>query len=500
MALSSLWISQDPASPYLESCPPLEHIQKELELPSVNAVKTLLEMMIKHLEEVLLPRQDTADSQQLSTSRNPILERSRLSLKDMALLPFYVDFTLPNTLGAYLNFDNYGNDLWVCRHHYRLLDSGFRWSNLNNTNGRWWKYDGTTGGVEFLLRTPRDLANVFRSTFIRNARVTELNVTLGWMLSLAELEQLVELATSLNLPTLSVTGSSSGAGSSSSSIPRASVVDILRHTINQLMNITITCDLDMDASTLLKEVSPLRDSLSYLKIKTGRNEVSSVISKDHIGVRHVKSDLRQIPLKSKGSFLAGKLQNLTIDSGILSADDDLEAIWSTIVSKTIQENHNLASLTINCRAQEFKIIFDILRSILGKLHNPTILQQSLRSVILKDKQSDTAARFKIAPRNNASPEVVDVTAGTIGPAHLSVMVNFGAYIRVLNVLDDVAESTVLSKKLAHAKPTRLVSLMLTLATFTCQSAKDLLSITESSKATLKQLILIGHPRDPQILV
>ncbi|KAK3840894.1 MAG: hypothetical protein J3R72DRAFT_446597, partial [Linnemannia gamsii] len=458
-------------------------------------------MMIMHLEEVLLPRQDAADSQQLSSSRDPILERSRLSLKDMALLPFYVDFTRPNTRNAYLNFDNNGNDLWVCRHHYRLLDSGFRRSSLKNTIGRWWKYDASTGMVELLLRTPRDLADAFRSNFIRNARVTELNVTLGWMLSLAELKPLVDLAKSLNLPTLSVTETISGAGPSfSSSLPGASVEDILRHTINQLTSITFTSDLDMDASILLKEISPLSDSLSYLKIKTGRNEVSSVISKDRLGIRHVKSDLGDIPLKSKGSFLAGEVQNLTIDPGIFSTGDNLAAIWTTTLSKAIQENHNLASLTINCKAQDFRIIFDILLSILGKLHNSTTSRQSLRSVILKDKQDDTVARFKIAPLVNASPEVVDVTAGTIRPAHLSVMLNFGAFIRVLNVLDDVAESTVLSKKFAHAKPTRLVSLMLTLATFSDRSAQDLLSITKSSKNTFKQLILIGHPKDFRTLL
>ncbi|KAK3840872.1 MAG: hypothetical protein J3R72DRAFT_446554 [Linnemannia gamsii] len=274
---------------------------------------------------------------------------------------------------------------------------------------------------------------------------------------------------------------------------------ILLHTVNQLEHITITWDSDLDASALLRDVSPLRDSLLYLKIKTGRQEVSSIIFKGHVGVDHVKSDLGDLPLNSKGSFLAERIQSLTIGPGIISTPIEQTTAWKAEVSSAIQENRALTSLAINCNAQDFETILDTLRSLLRELHNPSILRQSLRFIILKDIQNNITGRFHLAPLESESPELIDVTAGTIEPAHHSVMLKYGASIRVLNVLDGHIESSALLRDFAHAKPTRLVSLMLSLDRFSYQYGNDLSAITTSSKDTLKQLVLIGHPRSNKTL-
>ncbi|KAG0269583.1 hypothetical protein BGZ95_002023 [Linnemannia exigua] len=264
----------------------IEHIQRELGLPDVDAVMTLLEQIIKYLEYVLLPRKkDAANTQPSSMSGNPILARSRLSLSDMVLLSMYVDFSHPDIPSDYLNFDKDGNDLWVCHHHYRCLDPGFQPNHVKRIINRFGRYDAATGRIDVHPRTSKDLAALCMIDPVKAARVTELNVALDWRISPMQLKQLVKWATSLNLTTLSVTGTK-GKGGPSSVVPRsdASVVEemnevraILRHTTKHLKRVTFTCKSDLDASTLLQDMSPLRDSHLYFKIKTGRQEEFEVI-------------------------------------------------------------------------------------------------------------------------------------------------------------------------------------------------------------------------------
>ncbi|KAG0377512.1 hypothetical protein BGX24_005955 [Mortierella sp. AD032] len=485
----------------------VEHIHEELGLPGVDAAVTLLEQMIKYLEEVLLPRQGAADIQPSSTSGNPTLERSRLSLNDMKLLSMYVDFGHLDTPSAYLNFDKDGNDLWVCHHHYRCLDPGFQRNHVKRSIKRFGQYDAATGRIDAHLRTPKDLAVLCGIDPVKAARVSELNVGLDWRISPTQLKQLVKWVKNLDLTTLSVTGTK-GEGGPSSAAPRseASVVEemnevriILRHTVNQLKRVTLTWDSELDASALLQDVSPLRDSLLYFKIKTGRQEVSSVMFKGHLGIDYIKSNFGDLPIKSGGSFLAGRIQSMTIGPNMLTTLEEQATAWRSELSSAIQENRALTSLTINCNAQDFNTILDNLRSILCELHNPLILRQSLHFITLKDSHNQTTARFNITPLAHENRTIVDVAAGKIGPAHHSVILEYGASIRVLNVLDGHIESGALLRDFAYAKPTRLVSLMLALDRFSYQYGNDLSAITTSSKDTLKQLVLIGHPRSNETL-
>ncbi|KAG0274921.1 hypothetical protein BGZ95_009341 [Linnemannia exigua] len=495
-----------PTSPYSDPREAFEHIQKELGLFDVGAVKSLLEHMITYLEEVLLPRQDAANSLSLPTSKNPILERSRLSLKDMDLLSIYVDLGRPNTPSAYFNFDKDGDDLWVCLRHHLCLDPGFRMNHVKRIIRRFGSYHAATGKIDVHLRTPKHLAVLCRIDPIKASRITDLKVALGWSPSSAELTELASLARSLDLKILSMTGKCSGAGSSSAlsrslaatQADTALVRDIIR-SCNQLATVTINWDSDLDAATLVQEASLEGHSLQFLTIKTGRQEVLTVMFKSHLGIKHVISELGDLPLESRGSFLARKVQNLTIGPCILSTNKDQAIVWKADLFSAIQENCSLTSLTINCKAQDFSSIFDALQSMLCKLDNPLTYRHSIRFITLMDPQADTAAQFSLAPLNHQSPAVVDVTVGTIGSAHFSVIQNYGSFIRVLNLFDDAAESSGLFKFFTRSKPTHLVSLMLNVTKLSCQSGMDLRTVTTLSKNTFKQLTLIGLPKNPEAI-
>jgi hypothetical protein len=97
------------------------------------------------------------------------------------------------------------------------------------------------------------------------------------------------------------------------------------------------------------------------------------------------------------------------------------------------------------------------------------------------------------PLDYERPVTVDVTAGTNEWALLPVISMFGAVIRVLNLLDSTANSALVLKNFARAKPAQLVSLMLTLDNYVAQSGPDLSAIIALSKDTFKQLILIDRP-------
>ncbi|KAG0274919.1 hypothetical protein BGZ95_009339, partial [Linnemannia exigua] len=512
MFLASLHISQDPTGSTSTSLPAasfsvpreaFEHIQKELGLFDFGEVETLLGRMITYLEEALLPRQDAADSLRILTPRNFILERSRLSLKDMDLLSRYVDLDRSYTPSAYLNFDKNGNDLWVCRHHYRCLDPGFRMSYVKRTIKRFGSYHAATGKIDVHLREPKDLALLCRIDPIKASRITDLKVALEWSLSLVELTQLVDWARSLDLTTLSMTGRSSGAGPSSASsrslaateVDTTLVKNIIRSSHNQLATVTINWDSDLDAATLIQEASLEGHSLQFLTIKTDRQEVLTVMFKSQLGIDHVISELGDLPLESRGSFLARKVQNLTIGPCNLSTNMEQAAAWRVELSSAFQENRLLTSLTAHCKAKDFRTILDILHSILRELYTPPSTgRHPLSYIILKDPQNDITAKFNLTPLDHQSPAIIDVQAGTNGLALFPLIRNYGAFIRVLNLIDNSVTNTFLLKTFARSKPTQLVSLMLTLYNFVPQSGDDLSEILTLSKNTFKQLTLIGYPR------
>ncbi|KAF9123826.1 hypothetical protein BGW39_008677 [Mortierella sp. 14UC] len=322
----------------------------------------------------------------------------------------YVDFGSPDPPSAYLTFGKQGNDLWVCHYQYLCLDPGFQRSHVKSAIKRIGCYDPATGKIDVHLPKCEDLAIVCRIDIHKASRVTELNVVLDRRLSTTELTQLVKWATSLDLTTLSMIGTSDRAEPSSAEYrSEASVAaemhevrNILSHTVDQLARVSVTWDSDLDASALLQDVSPLRDSLLYLKVKTSRQEVSSVMLKGYLGIDH-------------------------------------------------------------------------------------------------DTLNDTTVRFNLSPLSKEYRALLDITAGTIGPAHYSVIQKFGAGIRVLKVLDGVAESIEILRDFARDNPTQLVSLMLTLDKFSYKYGDDLSTSTTSSKNTLKQLVLLGHPRNRETL-
>ncbi|KAK3840898.1 MAG: hypothetical protein J3R72DRAFT_422562 [Linnemannia gamsii] len=514
MFLANLRMPQDPVDPASTSLPvssfsdprkAFEHIQKELGLFDISAVEALLDRMITYLEEVYLPRQDATDSLQLPTSENPILERAQLSLKDMDLLSRYVDLDRSNTPSAYLNFDKDGNDLWVCHHHYRCLDPGFRKSHVKHTIKRFGSYHAATGKIDVHLRTPKDLAVLCRIDPIKASRITELKVALNWSPSEAEMIQLVGWARRLDLTTLSMTGKSSGAGPSSASsrflcatqADTAFVRNIIRSSRNQLSGVTINWDSDLDAAILIQDAPIEGHSLQFLTIKTDRQEVRTVMFNSHLGIDRVISDLGDLPLESRGSFLARKVQNLTIGPCILSTNREQAIAWRTELSSAIQENRFLRSLTVKCKVKDIRTILDNFHSILREIYNPpSTRRHQLSYIILKDPQYDIIAKFNLVPRDHQSPAAIDVQAGTNGPALFTLIRNYGAFIRVLNLIDNSLASTFLLKTFARSKPTQLVSLMLTLDNYVPQSGDDLSAILTSSKNTFKRLTLIGYPRDP----
>ncbi|KAF9133838.1 hypothetical protein BGW39_008749 [Mortierella sp. 14UC] len=496
------------AWPFADRHGAVQHIQEELSLFNVDAVEILLGQMIKYLEGLLSPRRGVTYAQPSFMSRHPILERSRLSLSDMALLSMYVDLGHPETPSAFLNFDMNGNDLWVCRHHYCYLDPGFRPNHIKHIVKQFGSYDAAAGKVNVHLRTSRGLAAVCGIDPFMAPRVSELNVALEWVSRPEKLNPLFKLAKDLDLTTLSMTGTSSGAGPSSASshsmatrkADTAQVRDIL-HAQHPVTRVTINWDSDLDIPALLQEaLSHKRVGPLFLTIKTGRQEVSSVMFKNHLGIQQVTADLDELPLKSEGSFLAGKLHNLTIGPTSFSTKVDQAAPWKTKVSSAIQENPALASLTISCEARDFRIILDSIHSILRELYKSSSFQRSLRFIFLKDTYSNITAKFNIAPLDCEEPAAIDATSGSNGPTLFSIVRNFGAFIRVLNLLDNSVANTYLLKEFARSKPTQLVSIMLTLERYVPRSGNDLSTIAILSKNTFKQLTLIGHPKDREALL
>lgn len=492
-----------PEVPFTHPCKTAEHIQMVLNLVNVDVVELLLEEMVKYLENLLSQRAKTIGFQQPSKPRHPLFERYQLSAEDIELLPKYVDLPNSNPPSAYLSSDDDGNSLCVCLYHYCCLDPGFELNHVRNTIGHLGQYDASTGKINVHLPSPEDLTAICRINPAKAGYITHLNATLGWRLSPEELTSLVRCAANLYLRAVSMTVTSSGAGPSSAASRSKSSGDaetvyaknLLRQQLVDMNHITFNCNSNFDTTTVLENVPLPKLGAIFLTLKSCRQEVSSILYSDRV-IDHVKSDLKSLPLMEGGSLLAGKMQNLTIVSDFFPSDEGQASVWRTALLNVVQENLALASLTINCSARDFRTAYNILRPILQDKNSPSITRKHRCFLVLKDNiLNDITALFNFVPLDCERSVTIDVTAGTNGRALFPIINRFGAVIRVFNLLDNTAKTALLLKNFARAKPGQLVSLMLTLDSYVAQSGPDLSTIIALSKATFKQLTLIGHPRN-----
>ncbi|KAK3840896.1 MAG: hypothetical protein J3R72DRAFT_492102 [Linnemannia gamsii] len=172
---SGLRMSQDPggstsmsltASPFPDPREVFEHIQKELGLFDVGAVKAPLQYMIFYLEEVHLPRQDAADFLQF-TSKPPPSSGLSYPLRTWR-------YSLIMSISAHLTLR-----VPTSTSTRTEMISGFRMNHVKRTIERFDYCHVATGKFDVRLRTPKDLAVLCRIDPTEASCITELKKGTG---------------------------------------------------------------------------------------------------------------------------------------------------------------------------------------------------------------------------------------------------------------------------------------------------------------------------------
>ncbi|KAK3840883.1 MAG: hypothetical protein J3R72DRAFT_169834 [Linnemannia gamsii] len=186
--LKSSWMSQGHAESYFMSSSSAsivegyyQHVDilcSELGLHSVGDVQRLLFEMVEQLKSLLLPHKQFAHFRQPFAFEHPSLERCRLSLDEMALLPMYVDLSRLDAPSTFLTFNENGNDLWICHYHNRRSDPKRRQHHVKHTIKKFGKHNYSVRTIKVNLLSPRYIAAVCRIDRVKAGLAVELTVTL----------------------------------------------------------------------------------------------------------------------------------------------------------------------------------------------------------------------------------------------------------------------------------------------------------------------------------
>ncbi|KAF9123827.1 hypothetical protein BGW39_008678 [Mortierella sp. 14UC] len=214
-----------------------------------------------------------------------------------------------------------------------------------------------------------------------------------------------------------------------------------------LERVSLDWDSPLDTLALHQNVPESRRKLLYLKVKTGDQEVSSMLVNRDLGVCHLKSDVETFVTE-----LAG--MTLTLDR--------------------------------MARSYEVKRIVKTIENIAMPLDNGGAVRLPLRDLINIDRtNNDSTAVFDLwQPASEDSPRkpiALDLSERypPMQPSETPTIITSGSFPGLSQTLE----------------PERLVSLTLRLDHLREGHVDDLVQILSSSKNTFKQLALVGRPKD-----
>ncbi|KAG0003735.1 hypothetical protein BGZ80_005859 [Entomortierella chlamydospora] len=191
---------------------------------------------------------------------------------------------------------------------------------------------------------------------------------------------------------------------------------------------------------------------------------------------------------------------------IMECADILDSSTQDIISWILSASPILTTLTLTCRAFDFKPTEQLIKKTVMNLETSGCFEK----LILKETSEDSVtATFLVDPpkssfpqqsaSHNPDPVCLDVTVRDHEPGLESVLMNYGASVRTLNTTHSfgLRQLMFLSNSIERQRKSRLTSLLIAVDCGRWRGNYCLKNIFERCESTLKQLTLVGCMENPE---
>ncbi|KAG0377514.1 hypothetical protein BGX24_005957 [Mortierella sp. AD032] len=462
-------------------------LQVELDLSNPDDVEPLVDKMIDYLQKQL-PKESMD-----WTAGGATPDRPTLSRYDVAALPSYLEPHPGQSLG------DIGHQEYIRNHIGALGECDFL-------------------GGRFTLR-PRDsieLQALCRLDTTKVGRVNELTIDTDWDATAEDLQSIHDLAVKLGLTILSITitdtplsDSTLGPShhlSQTDASPASQLGDIMRFTqitqalITGLTRLTIVSERLLNGLYILVELSgktPPRDVIVSMKEPTSTYVAD--FPDESIRFLEMETSLAEVSKIQSLGFLSNKdLQSITINDVDLALTEEALSSKAHAIKVILRDNPDLCLLTLEWPASEFYKAETMMEPIFAEMAP----NSSFSTYTLVDNTADRiSATFTLPNSRETKSIIANVTTRENGPGLESFLDNYGSYIQVLNTNDkfDLKAIGALQSSTTRAGSSRLTNVMMPpLNDLNIEAARILQNVLLSSKATLRQLVLVGAPADDEV--
>ncbi|KAG0216567.1 hypothetical protein BGX33_012506 [Mortierella sp. NVP41] len=491
-------------------------LQSDLELSSVENVEPLVDKMI-----ALLQRLRPQESLEGTLGQRSSKDRPLLSSHDVAVLPSYLE-SHPNVPqvemlrhGLFFDCDANGREQWVCSSCYQLLHPLHSTEYVMVHVGDLGEYDSQMGRIVLRPQNREELKRLCRLDVTKTGCLTELTVDMDRDPPQEDLESIHQLAAKLNLTSLTITTTNltepenTGDGllpySASSDEPQeAQLAMINRFTqtlVDGLTHLSVVSDKELDVSAFLPSLSTPSNGIQVVRVKELSSSYLAATHNDTIQILELETSLADALRISTQGPLVGRSQSITItDFGPTLTEEALSSKTQAI--KTILRNNSgLVSLTLHLSANGFLKAETMMESILADLASEQVTGPRLSRFTLVDNSDDhISATFKLPNCRATKSIIVNVTVRTYGSGLDSVLLNYGPFIRILNTNDKLGSHIIgfMGDSIGREGHSQLTDITIVLSDLDKENSIALQSTLQSSKATLRQLVLVGRPLDDDV--
>ncbi|KAF8938809.1 hypothetical protein BGZ58_000115 [Dissophora ornata] len=458
----------------------------------------------------------------------------------------------------YRTADEDGYVHWVCLSHFHHIYpfSVFSQTYMRNTNAHCGTYDMQKGQIVARPSSGMEARKLYGIMQTSPGFVSELCLHIGWDATLEDLSYLCNAAVDFNISSLKLTGPGIYLVSTMQSERLLEILThdriqsfSLENAQGFLKNISplfITCrffglrvlqlSLDTESCASIQELDVIRRRLLWtiacspnlkeldivwydmarvcntwdflvemakhpfqslaIKMRLLEQEISTTIDKRNFtSVDLSISDLFRVanhPLISKG---------VVRTLSVMKAIDISESNFVDLLQSALPAKSCLESITLTAQAPEFKAIEQAVKN---AVNDSPEGQRLKRLILIEAAVNSITATYSFEPQhyivsNNGTDcsvdsSFVDVTIIDGDSGFESVLIDYGAYIRILNMAHPFAlhHLAIFSNAIARQENSRLESLLIALDCGRWRGDQNLRQIFESCSKTLKQLTLIGY--------
>ncbi|KAG0073223.1 hypothetical protein BGZ89_009157 [Linnemannia elongata] len=487
-------------------------LQSDLDLLSANDVEPLVDKMIAYVQDLQSPSSTEQDH-----DSNGNKDLFSLSKYDIAVLPSYLQPRPGLLQGATVNhilmrvYDPTGLEQWVCPGCYRHLYHSYSTEDITGHIGDQGEYDGQLGRIIFRPHDSKELQKLCLLDVTKIGSVSELIVETEWDTSAEDLESIHALAVKFGFTRLTITSTTtSGSDSaverpSQSSLPEESpgstittFDQISRRLIDGLTHLTVVLDevLDFPTSLLdLLNVSPTKDVL-VLRIMDPSSTYTVGIHDNSVQLLELEACLADISRMHSMAKFSCDLQSIAItdldpeltDMGLFSRTNTIKTI--------LRNNPDLSSLVLHWPTNDFPKAEAMMESIYVELSSEKARDFQFLTYTLIDNTDDQLSVKFLLPNSRLTKSIfANVTVRNRGCNFNTFLDTYGPFIQILNT-NDQFESTcfdTLHDSIGRKNSSQLTNVTICLSALSMESARKLQSMLFLSKATLRQVVLVGSP-------